>query len=149
MSVKYCIWSNTCNKKNICCNYCPNLKCKDRCTDNCKKCKFLLEEAPENTNKFSFLTKEKKIKKEEPKISSVDLFETDKLLEGTLIERYQVRIGSGNKRGKTYYFDKKKDAIKKAKILEKRQKLGSRSIILQAELKGGKEIYLDKNKVEY
>ena len=38
-----CILKNTCNRKVWCCNFC-NITCAIRCKDDCKKCKWFVNE---------------------------------------------------------------------------------------------------------
>lgn len=35
-----CYISNSCNNKELCCNFCSVKKCSDRCKENHKNCKY-------------------------------------------------------------------------------------------------------------
>lgn len=66
------------------------------------------------------------------------------------MESYQVCTGSGNGRGKNYYFDNLQEAIEKAKKLQKRRKDGNPSIIIKGETSpGGFISYYTKNRILY
>lgn len=66
------------------------------------------------------------------------------------LKRYQVCTGSGNGRGKNYYFDDIDSAITKAKQLQKRRKDNNPSVIIEVEVsKGGFRSYPVKNRVFY
>lgn len=136
----YCIWPNDCDTPTLCCSYCTVKKCPMRCHDNCSKCKY--------TKTESEVTEEPVItyEKTAPKIIVPDIFNSSAPAK---INKFSVRIGSGNGRGKTYYFDDIYAAKRKARILEARQKSGHKSIILQGEMINGQEYYPETNKVQY
>ena len=62
---------------------------------------------------------------------------------------YLVRTGSGNARGKSYYFDNLADAIKKAKDLQKRRKDNEKSIIIKGTFENGEYTYYIKDIIAY
>jgi len=47
----YCVWENrTCNNAYLCCNFCKNTKCQDRCCVNSATCKYLTDSTYEFIN---------------------------------------------------------------------------------------------------
>lgn len=45
--LKGCILKNTCiENKHLCCHFCKNKKCDDRCLDNIDECKYRCELSP-------------------------------------------------------------------------------------------------------
>jgi len=44
-----CFLKNSCARKDWCCNFC-NLKCDVRCKDDCKNCKWFLDEPVSETD---------------------------------------------------------------------------------------------------
>ena len=45
--LKGCILKNTCvENKHLCCHFCKNKKCDDRCLDDIDKCKYRCELSP-------------------------------------------------------------------------------------------------------
>lgn len=64
--------------------------------------------------------------------------------------KYQVCTGSGNGRGKNYYFDDFDSALVKAKQLQKRRKDNNPSVIIEAEIsQNGFYSYPIKNRIFY
>lgn len=41
-----CLIRNNCENEFLCCYFCKMKKCKDRCVDNCKSCKYFDGVAP-------------------------------------------------------------------------------------------------------
>lgn len=41
-----CVLSNSCTDRALCCNFCENKRCKDRCKDEHEKCKYFEIEPP-------------------------------------------------------------------------------------------------------
>lgn len=65
-------------------------------------------------------------------------------------KKYLVQTGSGNGRGKTYFFDTLNEAIKKAKELQKRRKDGRPSLVIEGKLSPrGFWEYSIRNRIEY
>lgn len=65
-------------------------------------------------------------------------------------KRYQVCTGSGNGRGKNYYFDDIDSAIIKSKQLQKRRKDNNPSVIIEVEIsERGFCSYPIKNRINY
>lgn len=65
-------------------------------------------------------------------------------------KKYLVHTGSGNGRGKTYFFDTLDEAITKAKELQKRRKDNNPSLIIEGELsENGFWSYYVRNRIEY
>lgn len=65
--------------------------------------------------------------------------------------KYQVKAGTGNARGKYYYFENLNDAIQKAKQLQKKRKDNAKSIIIECDSKSDEKFYgyPIKNKIDY
>lgn len=65
--------------------------------------------------------------------------------------KYQVKPGTGNERGKYYYFENLDDAIKKAKQLQKKRKDNAKSIIIECDKTSDEKFYSYpiRNKIEY
>lgn len=65
-------------------------------------------------------------------------------------KKYFVQTGSGNGRGKAYFFDTLEEAIQKAKELQKRRKDNNPSLIIEGELsENGFWSYYVRNRIEY
>lgn len=65
-------------------------------------------------------------------------------------KQYLVQTGSGNGRGKTYFFDTLEEAVLKAKELQKRRKDKNPSLIIKGRLsEAGFWMYHIRDKVEY
>ena len=65
--------------------------------------------------------------------------------------KYQVKAGTGNARGKYYYFENLDDAIQKAKQLQKKRKDNAKSIIIECDTTSDDKLYSYpiKNIIEY
>lgn len=65
--------------------------------------------------------------------------------------KYQVKAGTGNARGKYYYFENLNDAIKKAEELQKKRKDKAKSIIIECDETSDDKFYSYpiKNIIEY
>ena len=64
--------------------------------------------------------------------------------------KYQVKAGTGNARGKYYYFDDINSAIAKAKQLQKKRKDNNPSVIIEVEVSpDGFYYYFVKNRIFY
>lgn len=50
--LKGCVYRNTCvENKHLCCHFCKDKKCEDRCLDNREVCKFKCELPPQEEEK--------------------------------------------------------------------------------------------------
>lgn len=38
-----CLLRNSCTHKYLCCNFCTDKRCIDRCKDDCKNCKYFYD----------------------------------------------------------------------------------------------------------
>lgn len=65
------------------------------------------------------------------------------------MKKYLVRCGSGNAKGKAYYFDTLEEALVKAKELQKRQKDHHKSWIIKGTLENGEYRYYVKDTIDY
>ena len=65
--------------------------------------------------------------------------------------KYQVKAGTGNARGKYYYFENLDDAISKAKQLQNKRKDNAKSIIIECDDKSDDKFYSYpiKNMIDY
>lgn len=65
--------------------------------------------------------------------------------------KYQVKTGTGNARGKYYYFENLDDAIQKAKQLQKKRKDNAKSIIIECDTTTSEKFYSYpiKNIIDY
>lgn len=65
-------------------------------------------------------------------------------------KKYSVHTGSGNGRGKTYFFDTLDEAKAKARELQKRRKDNKPSVVVEGELSdNGFWQYPIRNRIEY
>lgn len=65
--------------------------------------------------------------------------------------KYQVKAGTGNARGKYYYFENIDEAIKKAKQLQNKRKDKAKSIIIECDSTSDDKFYIYpiKNMIDY
>lgn len=131
----FCTWLNSCSNGYLCCNFCKEKHCNLRCEDNCNTCPYLEDANGNLVNKGIKKIPRKSIKnkKDSSRIDKKTLVTPKLVLCNKALEstKYMVHIGSGNRRGKTYEYGNVEEALKKARILENRQKEHNKSIIIK------------------